>query len=197
MFRRPGQVKVPNCYVVWICYHVASGYESKDQTHVRQSQCDPAQIPFDQLKQDHWSDQETKNAAVVVDFFQRLMNEHDFDYTLKTYAGGSYIQHNRAIPAEISGLVGYVKTLTKRFPDYSFDVKRIIASGDFVVLHSHATLKAAHRGNEKKGFIVTDTFRLEDGHLREHWDALQAIDFSTRLLMLLTGGTIGNNNPTF
>lgn len=155
------------------------------------------QIGFAQLKQDHWTEQETENAAVVVDFFQHLMNEHDFDYTLRTFGEGSYIQHNRAIPPEISGVVGYVKTLTRRFPDYSYDVKRIISSGDLVVLHSHVTLKAKHRGNERKGFIITDTFRLEEGKLREHWDAMQAIDLFTRFLMLLTGGTVANDNPTF
>lgn len=155
------------------------------------------QVPFDQLKQDHWTEQETANAAVVVDFFQRLMNDHNFDDTIRIFGGGSYIQHNRAIPPEITGVVGYVKALTKRFPDYSYDVKRIISSGDFVVLHSHVTLKAAHRGNDRKGFIITDTFRLEDGKLREHWDAMQAIDLFTRFLMLLTGGAIANDNSTF
>ena len=155
------------------------------------------QILFDQLKQDHWTEQETKNASVVVDFFQRLMNEHDFDYVSRTYADEPYIQHNRAIPSEMSGVVGYVKTLTKRFPEYGYDVKRIVSSGDIVVLHSHVTLKAQHRGNERKGFIISDTFRLENGKLCEHWDAMQAIDLFTRFLMLLTGGTIANNNPTF
>ncbi len=154
-------------------------------------------ISFDALKQDHWSPQETENAALVVDFFQRLMNDHDFDHTLRTFGTIEYIQHNRAIPNGIPGLVDYVKSLTKRFPDYGFDVKRIISSGDFVVLHSHATLRAAHRGNEKKGFIITDTFRLENGELREHWDAIQPIDLMTRLLLLLTGGTVANDNPTF
>ena len=154
-------------------------------------------ISLEKHVQDHWTQQENENAALVVDFFQHLMNEHDFDYTLKTHDRGPYIQHNRAIPDGIPGLVGYVKTLVGRFPDYAFDVKRIICSGDFVVLHSHATLRAAHRGNEKKGFIVTDTFRIENGRLAEHWDALQPIDFFTRFLFLVTGGTIANNNPTF
>jgi predicted SnoaL-like aldol condensation-catalyzing enzyme len=147
--------------------------------------------------QDHWTEQESENVKVVVDFFQHLMNEHDFEYTLNKYAGGSYIQHNRAIKNEISGVVDYVKTLTKRFPEYSFDVKRILADGDFVVLHSHCTMKEKHRGNEKKGFIITDTFRLENGKLAEHWDAIQPIDTFSRFLFLLTGGSIGNNNPTF
>ncbi|MCG8476778.1 MAG: ester cyclase [Cytophagales bacterium] len=147
--------------------------------------------------QGSWTKQETENVKVVVDFFQKLMNEHNFEYTLKKYGNAAYTQHNRAIPNEITGLVGYVKTLTKRFPEYSFDVKKIFADGDFVVFHSHTTMKEKHRGNEKKGFIITDTFRLENGKLVEHWDAIQPIDFFSRLLVLMTGGSIGNNNPTF
>lgn len=147
--------------------------------------------------QDNWAPQEITNVQVVVDFFQHLMNEHNFDYTLTHFGGGSYLQHNRAIPNEIEGLVGYVKTMVKRFPEYSFNVKKIFADGDYVVLHSHTTLKAAHRGNEKKGFIITDTFRLKDGKLAEHWDAIQPIDFFSRFLMLITGGAIANQNRTF
>ena len=145
----------------------------------------------------HWTNEEQNNVEVVIDFFQHLMNEHDFDYTLRKHGGGSYLQHNRSIPNEISGVVNYVKNLTRRFPEYSFDVKRISADGDIVILHSHATLKASHRGNEKKGFIITDTFRLENGALVEHWDAIQPIDGFTRFLFLITGGSISNNNPTF
>ena len=154
-------------------------------------------IIFDNYAQNQWTQQETENVKVVIDFFQHLMNEHNFEYTLKTFGGGSYIQHNRAIPNEIEGLVGYVKTLVNRFPEYSFDVKKIFADGDFVIFHSHTTMKAKHRGNEKKGFIITDTFKLKEGKLTEHWDAIQPIDFFSRFLMLVTGGTIGNNNSTF
>lgn len=161
-----------------------------------ESQKNP-KIDLNKHLQEHWTKQETENASIVVDFFQRLMNEHDFDYILKEYGEGSYTQHNRAIPNEISGLIGYVKSLTQRFPDYSFDVKRIFADGDFVILHSHTTMRAKHRGDESKGFIITDTFRLEDGKLAEHWDAVQPIDTFTRLLFLVIGGSIENDNPTF
>lgn len=149
------------------------------------------------LLQNHWTEKETKNVEVVVDFFQHLMNEHDFEYTLNKYGGGSYMQHNRAIPNNIEGLVGYVKNMVKRFPEYSFDVKKIFTDDDFVILHSHTTLKANDRGNEKKGFIITDTFRLENGKLAEHWDAMQPIDRFSRMLFMMVGGEIGNNNPTF
>lgn len=157
----------------------------------------PQEISFEKLAQDHWTDAERTNAATVVEFFQTLMNNHDFSAIKQRFGEGAYTQHNRAIPDQIDGLLGYVKSLVRRFPDYGFDVKRIVSSGDIVVLHSHATLKAKHRGDETKGFIITDTFRLEDGQLAEHWDAIQAIDFGTRLLMLLTGGAVKNSNSTF
>lgn len=166
-------------------------------TSKRSNQTSAPTIQLDILLRDNWNDQETANVRVVVDFFQRLMNEHDFDYVSRTYGGASYTQHNRAIPDEISGLLGYVKTMTKRFPEYSFEVKKIFADGDFVILHSHVTMKAKHRGDETKGFIITDTFRLEEGRLAEHWDAIQPIDLFSRTLFLLSGGAVGNNNPTF
>jgi len=154
-------------------------------------------INFDLLEQSHWTDQERLNVKVVVDFFQNLMNKHDFNYTLNNYSETTYVQHNRAIPSEIEGLIGYVKNMVKRFPDYSFDVKKIMADNDHVILHSHTTMKAKHRGNEDKGFIITDTFRLENGKLIEHWDAIQPIDTSTRMLFLMVGGKKGNVNPLF
>lgn len=149
------------------------------------------------LHNPRWSAQERRNVDVVLDFFQTLMNAHDFERTLKQHQVATYVQHNRAIPTGIAGLVAYVKGMVKRFPEYAFDVKRVVASGDFVVLHSHTTLKAKHRGNENKGFIITDTFRLEDGALAEHWDAIQPIDFGTRLLFLMVGGKVANTHPTF
>lgn len=155
------------------------------------------QIDYTEHVQSQWTEEEKNNVKVVVNFFQVLMNEHDFEMTLKNHGGGKYIQHNRAIPTNISGLTGYVKTMTKRFPEYSFDVKKIFADGDYVILHSHCTMKAKHRGDESKGFIITDTFKLNDGKLSEHWDAIQAVDLFSRFLMLLTGGSIQNSNSTF
>ncbi|MEO0543901.1 MAG: nuclear transport factor 2 family protein [Pseudomonadota bacterium] len=154
-------------------------------------------ISIEDHVQEHWTDEEKGKVSLVIDFFQNLMNKHDFDYTLKTYGSGAYVQHNRAIADQVSGVVDYVKALVGRFPEYGYDAKFIVASGDRVVVHSHVTLRAAHRGNDRKGFIITDTFRIEDGKLAEHWDAIQPIDFFARFIVLLTGGTVANGNPTF
>ncbi len=157
----------------------------------------PPRIQLDALEHGRWTPEEADNVRVVVDFFQKLMNEHDFEHTLQQHGNSPYVQHNRAIPSEIPGLVQYVRGVVARYPEYSFDVKRVMADGDLVVLHSHATFHARHRGDESKGFIITDTFRLEGGRLAEHWDAIQPIDFQTRLLFLMVGGQVANENSTF
>lgn len=154
-------------------------------------------IDVNKFLKEHWSQQETNNAKVVVDFFQKLMNDHDFEYILKEYGKTPYLQHNRAIPNGVPGLVEYVKDATKRYPEYSYDLKRIVASNNYIVTHSHVTFKTKHRGNETKGFIITDTYLMIDGKMAEHWDAIQPIDGFTRFFFWMIGGKVRNNNSTF
>jgi predicted SnoaL-like aldol condensation-catalyzing enzyme len=125
------------------------------------------------------------------------MNNHDFDYILEKYWTSPYLQHNRAIPNEIEGVVSYVKTMVHRFPEYSFDVKKIFADWEYVILHSHATFFSKHRGNEKKWFIITDTFKFNNWKLSEHWDSVQPIDLFSRFLILITWGDQKNENSIF
>lgn len=149
------------------------------------------------LQQPHWDKEELNNATTVVEFMQLLMNEHEFETVLKKFGHSNYVQHNRNLPDGIEGLVAYMKKITKRFPEYSYDVKHIICSGDLVVFHSHMTFKEKHRGNEKKGFLVNDTWKLENGKIIKHWDALQPLDGNSRFLVYLTGGKIRNSNGLF
>lgn len=158
---------------------------------------DVIKIDFDSLKKDSWSEQELENAELIVDFVQHIMNHHDFDYIMKKYDNGTYVQHNRNMPDGIEGVVDTVKQLAKRFPDFTYDVKHILADGDYVMFHSHATVNKKHRGNDKKGFNIIDTWKVKDGKIIEHWDAIQPIDGFMRFNALLTGGAIRNPNGVF
>ncbi len=154
-------------------------------------------IDFEKLSLPHWTEAEKKNAAVVADFIQHLMNEHDFDYIQNKFGNHNYVQHNLAIPEGITGLIGYVKGFVKNFPEYSYDVKYIMASGDMVVFHSHVTTKAKNRGNEKYGFIITDRWKVVDGEILDHWDAIQPINSFFRFYIWLIGGKVRNSNRLF
>ena len=155
------------------------------------------QINFNSLKRDNWTEQESKNAELVLDFVQHLMNDHDFDYVLEKFNTGSYIQHNRSMPNGVEGVVNYVRKFVKRFPDFSYDVKHIYVDGQYVILHSHSTANKKDRGNAQKGFNIKDTWKVENGQLVEHWDAIQPIDGFMRFYALVAGGGSKNSNTLF
>ena len=154
-------------------------------------------IDFNSLKRENWSEQETKNAELVVDFVQHLMNDHDFDYVMENFDGGSYIQHNRSMPNGVSGVVEYVRKFVKSYPDFAYDVKHIYVDGQYVILHSHSTANKKHRGNAQKGLNIKDTWKVENGQLVEHWDAIQPIDGFMRFYSLIAGGGSKNANTLF
>ena len=97
----------------------------------------------------------------------------------------------------IDGVLSTLKNLVKNAPEFSYEVKRIFVDGNHVVLHSHATLKAKHRGDDSQGFNIIDTWRVENGQLVEHWDAVEGISFPMRMYSLMTGGKVRNENGVF
>ena len=158
---------------------------------------DTIKINLESLERENWSAAELDNAKLVTDFVQHIMNNHDFDYILKTYGNGPYVQHNRSMRDGLSGVIDSVKQLIKRYPDFAYDVKHMFVDGDYVTIHSHATLNKKHRGNDTKGLNIMDTWRVKDGKLVEHWDAVQPLDMFMRFYALLTGGAIRNTNGVF
>ncbi|USD99778.1 nuclear transport factor 2 family protein [Vibrio sp. SCSIO 43133] len=166
-------------------------------SHVCAQSEDTLTIDFKNLTKANWTEQEAKNAALITDFVQHLMNNHDFDYVMEHYNDSSYVQHNRNLPDKVTGLVGFLKEFVEDYPEYSYDVKHIYADGDYVIFHSHATLNSEDRGNDQKGMNIIDTWRIEDGRIVEHWDSIQALDFSMRVYSLISGGDIENENGVF
>ncbi|MEM7474511.1 MAG: nuclear transport factor 2 family protein [Planctomycetota bacterium] len=158
----------------------------------------PLVIDFKSLYRGGWTETETQNVALVSDFVQNLMNNHDFDYVMQEFNNSAYVQHNSSIPDGMSGLVDFLRSFVKRYPEYGYDVKRIVADGDLVMFHSHATLKEKHRGDERKGMIIIDYWRLKDGQITEHWDSIQTIPFGlTFFLNFLKLSGRKNNNGLF
>ncbi|MGY3572007.1 nuclear transport factor 2 family protein [Vibrio paucivorans] len=149
-------------------------------TTVYAQAADKLVVDLDGLKKPSWSEQELKNAELITDFVQHLMNDHDFDYVLKHYNDSAYVQHNRNLPDKVTGLVGFLQEFVEEYPDYTYDVKHIFVDGDYVIFHSHATLNKEDRGNDQKGMNIIDTWRIEGGRIVEHWDSIQALDFSMR-----------------
>ncbi|MCG7550213.1 nuclear transport factor 2 family protein [Pseudoalteromonas sp. Of7M-16] len=154
-------------------------------------------INTDALLSLHWNEQETKNAKIVAEFVQLLMNDHSFEKVMTRFGQGPYKQHNRNMADGISGVIETLRDFVKQAPEFSYEIKRMFVDGEQVIIHSHATLKAKHRGDDTKGMNIIDTWTVRDGKLIEHWDAIQALDVSMRLYNLFMGGKIKNSNGVF
>ena len=158
---------------------------------------DKLQVNLTALQKDHWSEEQLKNAKIVSDFVQHLMNDHNFELVREKYGKDPYKQHNQTMTDGLEGVLGFVSNFVKRFPDYGYDVKHIYVDGSFVTLHSHVTTKAKHRGNPKKGLNIMDIWRVEHGAIVEHWDSVQPIHGSLRFLFWMIGGKFQNTNTYF
>jgi len=86
------------------------------------------------------------------------------------YIGPHYRQHNPGSADGPESLIQTMKWFTQNFPELRMETKRIIAEGDYVVLHSHLIMKPGDRGS-----AVVEMFRLENGRIVEHWDVAQEI----------------------
>ncbi len=110
------------------------------------------------------------NKEAVMGLLQTAFLEGKPEEGVARYMGSRYTQHNPQAPDGPDGFIGYVNGFKAQFPEMSYDVKRVIAEGDLVVLHGHMKMSPDDRGS-----AVVDIFRLEDGKIVEHWDVLQPV----------------------
>lgn len=154
-------------------------------------------IDLEKLKKPNWSKEELSNAELVCDFVQHIMNEHDFEYIRKKFGSHPYKQHNQSMTDGLDGVLEVVSNFAKKYPDYTYDVKHIYVDGAYVTVHSHATNKKKHRGNPQKGLNIMDIWKVENGQITEHWDAVQPIHGFMRFFFLMIGGKFNNKNTYF
>lgn len=115
--------------------------------------------------------QADENKKLVLEFYERVLNKKDADAAAK-YVVPHYIQHNPRVPSGLAPLQAFVRELKRTSPEARSTVKRVIAEGDLVVLHSHVQRGA---GPQDRGLALVDIFRIENGMIVEHWDVMQAV----------------------
>jgi predicted SnoaL-like aldol condensation-catalyzing enzyme len=109
------------------------------------------------------------NKKMVVEFYEKAINEKDFDAASK-YLGSRYTQHNPGAVDGPEGLKGFLQFLKKSFPNSRTEIKRVFADGDYVILHAHSVREPGTLGR-----AVMDIFKVENGRIVEHWDVVQDI----------------------
>jgi predicted SnoaL-like aldol condensation-catalyzing enzyme len=113
------------------------------------------------------ADQARRNKELITRYYDLALNQKDFT-AARAYIGPYYRQHSMYGADGPEGLGEFVEWAKVNIPQLHVDFVRIIADGDYVLMHN--------RGNNSPGMkAVVDIFRIEDGKVVEHWDVLQDV----------------------
>jgi predicted SnoaL-like aldol condensation-catalyzing enzyme len=109
------------------------------------------------------------NKKVVTQFYQTAINDKNFS-AAEQYLGAWYIQHNPRASDGIDGFKQFIEYLKNTYPQSHSEIKRVMAEGDYVILHVHSIKEPGTLGQ-----AIIDIFRLENNKIVEHWDVIQDI----------------------
>lgn len=111
--------------------------------------------------------------GLITEFARLFYLEKDVRAAFETFVAPGYIQHNPGLP---DGRDAAVAALTPMFADPGFhaDLKRVLADGDYGLIHLHG-----YRGDDRGGAVM-DLYRVADGLIVEHWDVIQPVPAAAR-----------------
>jgi len=108
-----------------------------------------------------------KNAAIS---FLNMAAGGKVQEAYSKFVGEGFRHHNPFFEGSAESLQAEMQANALQNPDKVLEVKRVIAEGDFVAIHSHVQQKPGERGA-----AVVHIFRFENGRIVELWDLGQPV----------------------
>ena len=114
-----------------------------------------------------------QNTAVVLAFLDTVYNKHEVAQAFRLYVAPQYEQHRHGAPVGNEATVQALTRMTHElYPGLRQEVKRTVAQGDLVAVHSRYIRNQADR-DSGGGQAAVDIFRLEHNRIVEHWDVVE------------------------
>ena len=107
---------------------------------------------------------------VVTQFMTKFYIDKKVREAFETWVQPGYIQHNPMAATGRDAAIAFLEPFFQSHPDAAYSIKRIIADGTLVAVHSHAKFSAGDRG-----LAVVDILRVEGCKIAEHWDVAQPV----------------------
>jgi len=112
---------------------------------------------------------------LVTSYMEEVWVNRNVNNLSKYISTEKLIQHNPHLENGIEALEGFLPHLFNNLiPEGTWEVARVIAEGELVVVHSKAKPTP-----DSLGMAVVDIFRVTDGKIVEHWDVSMDIPVTT------------------
>ena len=111
---------------------------------------------------------------VVTQFMQEFYIEKKVRSSFEKWVDPGYVQHNPYAQTGREAAIQFLTKFVEGNPGQKTDIRRIIADGNLVAVHSHGWQEDG-TPEQKRGFAVVDIFRVEGCKVMEHWDVISPV----------------------